>query len=308
MAGLVAFGGQDVRDALLGLADVRPGGWATATQGLADDTGDASAVLVSVSGELADPSPDRGEALRALCTVAAERGVAALVLNASSLLGATEGSSTTTAEPLDRTIQRLNLAAAEASLADGLAVVDADRLAAELGGADNVLGPHTYSDRLSAALRDEVRRILVDLGVLADRGASVLAVPFLPQSPDLTFGRWLVEDGEAVEAGQPICDLTMTGLRRLHRPTSARSLGAIERERSPLRDLARRLAGTGNRQVTLTITLAARDAGTLRAPRVAPGDTVRVGEALAVVTRDADSPVPTDLTGLPGFRTAVDHA
>ncbi len=72
-------------------------------------------------------------------------------------------------ETMPLTIHRLDLELIELSMLDGISVVDADRMVAELGGRTHVEGQFRYSPELCAAIRDELAVVLEEYGFLDDR-------------------------------------------------------------------------------------------------------------------------------------------
>ncbi len=66
-------------------------------------------------------------------------------------------------------VHRLDLELIELSMLDGISAVDVDRVVAELGGRDHVLGPFAYSTELCEAIRDEIAFVLDDYGFFDDR-------------------------------------------------------------------------------------------------------------------------------------------
>ena len=81
------------------------------------------------------------------------------------------GSTVVTPRDRDRSvaIAALNLAAVELSMQTGISVIDVDRAVAELGGDAHVNGVLSYSPEASAAIREELVRVLADYGFFDDR-------------------------------------------------------------------------------------------------------------------------------------------
>lgn len=71
-------------------------------------------------------------------------------------------------------IRRLNLALLDVSIEEGISIVDVDRIAAELGGSENVEGVLEYLPLLQEAICREFLRIIDDIGFFEQR-------PLLPQ-------------------------------------------------------------------------------------------------------------------------------
>jgi hypothetical protein len=66
-------------------------------------------------------------------------------------------------------VHRLDLELIELSMLDGISVVDVDRVVAELGGRDHVLGSFAYSTEVCESIRDEIAFVLDDYGFFDDR-------------------------------------------------------------------------------------------------------------------------------------------
>lgn len=73
------------------------------------------------------------------------------------------------AEPRPLLAQRLNLVLIRLSFQEGISVVDADRILAEMGAADHVVDFLDYSPEASAAICGELFRVIEDYGFLDER-------------------------------------------------------------------------------------------------------------------------------------------
>jgi hypothetical protein len=98
-----------------------------------------------------------------------------LVFNASSIVpGDTTYRFYRQPDTLALRIHKFNLALIAASVAEGISIIDVDRLVADAGGARQVRAPLTYGLEAQQALTHEVLRVLADIGFFEAR-------PLLPQ-------------------------------------------------------------------------------------------------------------------------------
>jgi hypothetical protein len=282
-----------------------PGGWAAnlaAVREAGDRTGPLDVVLASVSGEVAAPSPEPAEALLALARHVHDRGGRLLVLNASVL---TRGAAPESmdGDPTALRIRRRNLEVLLGSKATGLCIVDADRLVAEISDPAKLAGTFDYASSVCETLQAEVVRILLELGIAAERSVTELRVPFVRRATDLVVERWAKSEGDRVEPGDVVCELRLLGVQSIHRPTNALVLASIT-GREPL---VRRIFGrerVRHRAVDATVSIVSADSGVLRRIVGSSGTTVREDDTLAVLTPRSDSPM--DAGGeLARFRAAV---
>lgn len=72
-------------------------------------------------------------------------------------------------EPFTRAAQRLDLALLKLSISHGISIIDADRILAELGAEQHVVGPLDYSSAASEAICEEAFRIIDDYGFFERR-------------------------------------------------------------------------------------------------------------------------------------------
>lgn len=72
-------------------------------------------------------------------------------------------------DPFTRRAQQVDLALLQLSIREGVSIIDADRILAEMGAADHVAGPLEYSAAANAALAAEALRILEDYGFFERR-------------------------------------------------------------------------------------------------------------------------------------------
>ncbi|HWC32180.1 MAG TPA: hypothetical protein VG709_03550 [Actinomycetota bacterium] len=264
------------------------GGWAaTAERVRSFTTQRPFTLLISVSAELEDPSPDPKQALLALAgLVTGERGGRIVVLNASSVAAA--GASMASGGSLELAIRRLNLVAVEVSHETGISVLDADRVVATASAGPKVGAALDYSPDVLRSLQAALVRILDDLGVGA--GAVLEArVPFVRPAKRLRIERWLSREGDRIEPGDRLCEIGLVGARRMTRPTNAVVLASISGRRTLRSLLSRERAGARAR--TGTLSLVARDAGVLRRIMAARGAAIHPGDAIAVFTPEPDSAI-----------------
>lgn len=88
-------------------------------------------------------------------------------------------------EPFTRVAQRLDLALLELSISLGISIIDADRILAELGAAEHVLGPLDYSTAASEALCAETVRIMEDYGFFERRPVMAQIGKTRPDTPSV---------------------------------------------------------------------------------------------------------------------------
>ena len=217
------------------LSELPPQGWTSTLGSLRSDGTDPFDVLVtSATAELDDPSREPADALIELTRFVGERRHApVVVLNASTLLLGpdTVGGLARDAEPLDVRIRRLDLATMEASKATGLSVLDADRLVAEMRLPVKVRGVLGYAPEVDGVLRTALSSILRELGY-ADRPVMGVRVPSVGPIANLSVERWLKSEGDVVGSGDVICEIRLSGLRRVRHITNALVLASIKRQRA----------------------------------------------------------------------------
>jgi hypothetical protein len=279
-------------------------GWAKTLELLRGED-DVDLLLTSVSSELTDPSPEPREGLIDLARfVQEDREGRVAVLNASSLVpGGTDARTGDDGNPLDLRIRQLNLAVMEASHATGLSVVDVDQLVAETRASGKVTGPFDYSPEVCDALRSRLVSVLDELG-FAERPVMEARVPFVRQARELTVETWCKSEGDVVAAEDVICELRLANLRRMTRPTSAIMLASIEGRTPLLRSLLSR-ERERPRAWDAILSVVALESAVLRKILRPAGADVRSGDALAVLTRDLETPIDGSNTRRDTFRTAV---
>lgn len=98
------------------------------------------------------------------------QGTHVLILNASTVDPSLSVSNYSGIdEPFTRRAQRLDLELLKLSMNEGISVIDADQLLAELGAGDHVLAPLDYSSDACSALCAETFRIIEDYGFFEAR-------------------------------------------------------------------------------------------------------------------------------------------
>lgn len=117
-----------------------------------------------------------GKAMMRLVGAVKERSRAhVIVFNCSSVIPGDDVHCYAGSEPtLAERIHTFNLEAVRLSVQQGISVVDADRIVAELGAGRHVTAPLHYSDQAGAALASETLRVISELGFFEDR-------PLVPQ-------------------------------------------------------------------------------------------------------------------------------
>lgn len=311
---LLHFGAPDVRDLILGAADGgmrgdglgqatgmmgrlrilerSPGGWAANIDAMkaaeAEDPEPIDVVIASVSGEVADPSPDPPEALIELARHVHERAGQLIVLNASTLTPGETNDPSDARDPLALRIRRLNLAVLRGSKATGLCVVDADRLVAESPIAQKVVSPFDYAPSVRETLRSEALRILRELGIAEQRTVMELHVPFIRRASTMLVERWLKAGGDPIVPGEIICELKLVGVRSLSRPTNAFVLASIN-GREPLIQRMFSRERVRRRAIDATVSVVSADSGVLRTILRPDGAPVHPDDPLALLTVTPDS-------------------
>jgi hypothetical protein len=282
--------------ARLEISQIGPHGWERTLEILRAQQGDSTNVdflLTSVSSELTDPSHTPLGSLVDLARFVQEnRPGRVAVLNASSLIPRPprgDHPARRQAEALSLRIRQLNLTVMEASHATGLSVVDADQLVAERTLPEKVIGPFDYSPQVCEALQSRLVSILQELG-FAERSVMEARIPFVRQAGQLTVERWLKSEGDLVAVDDALCEIRLGNIREMTRPTSALVLASIE-GRTPLFRalLSRERLRQRNRDATLP--LVAGESAVLRRILRPAGAGVQPGDAVALLTRNLETPI-----------------
>lgn len=113
---------------------------------------------------------------------------------------------------------------------------------------------------------------------------------FLPTVDRVTqqarFVRWCVDLGDEVGYGDDLCELEISEIQTLERTVAAdRLISWASRRRSS------REPSTRSTTVSYRIAVTSSDRGTFREPAVTPGDLVRPGDLLAVLSTDPHEPL-----------------
>ncbi len=114
---------------------------------------------------------------------------------------------------------RFNLALLELSRQVGLAVVDVDRIIAEMGAGENVSALFSYSAAARLAIRGELLRVLADLGLFAEPPACMqLRMPYVSrQIRGGTILRWHKRPGDRVQTGDHLFDFRVDEIEKIFR-------------------------------------------------------------------------------------------
>lgn len=290
---------------------INPGGWGATLDSLRSDAPTEArrfdVLLTSASAELADPSHQPREALIGLSRYSREQCHGhVMVLNGSTLLGPYEEArldGPRVGEPLDLRVRRLNLAIMEASNATGLSVLDADRLVAETRLRGKVTGPFGYAPEINGMLRSALASILGSLG-FAERALMEVRMPFIREVAAVSVVRWLKSEGDSVAPGDVMCQLRLSGLRKLKRPRTATVLASIE-HRGPVLERFLTRERVQRRTLDAVVSLVAGDGAVLRNVVRPAGMAVPPGDVLAVLSGDDNTPIAdADLKASP-FRAVI---
>jgi hypothetical protein len=253
-----------------------------------------------------DPSPSPRDALIGLAQLLGGKFEARLiVLNASSLLPEPDAQTTNSQGevPFDLRIRRANLAILEASHESGLAVLDADRIAAESPVRPKTTGPFLYATDILDSLHSTLWRILSEMG-LADYEAMELRAPFVRQVAKMHLDRWLKSAGDSIDVGDVICEIRVKEVRSFSRPTSALVLASINQAPSTLRRFIG-LESTYHRKLDASLSVIAAERGAVRRIAQPPGASLKPGTVLAIITPDLATPLAD--AGMP-FQVVIETA
>ncbi len=130
----------------------------------------AHAVILSVASEIDSPATEFAAAAdRIITAVRNEDGPHLAWFTASTVEPEGGDAYRTRPERFALRALRLDAELVRLSRARGVALIDADRIVAELGGADHVVAPLHYSPAASEALAEETVRVLDDIGFFEPR-------------------------------------------------------------------------------------------------------------------------------------------
>ena len=116
-----------------------------------------------------------------------------------------------------------------------------------------------------------------------------MLVPFLETfAEEGSVVRWHVQEGESVEFGDPLCDIALSQWMALRKTKRAVNLVKIA-GKSP-GDVRHNLEKREGRGVVI-VRVVASEPGYVRAIRAFEGNSVRVGDLLALVTTESADPL-----------------
>lgn len=189
-------------------------------------------------------------------------------------------------DPLALRANRIDLVLDKLAAELGFAIVDADRIIAELGAGDHVTAPAVYTDAAQTVLAEEAASAIVELPVLTPYfGTDVMRVT-VPRYDKRTVAgeivKWHRAAPSPIERGDPLFDVRFSNL--------SHALGATRH--------------TGGKQRTLLVSVLAATDGHLQRIVRAEGDTVEVGATVAVMATSPEATVP-DLEQTASFPVGV---
>ena len=110
-------------------------------------------------------------------------------------------------------------------------------------------------------------------------------------------------EGDAVAAGDVMCQLRLSGVRLLKSPRSATVLASIDR-RPPLLERLVTRERVQQRALDADASLVAADNGILRRVLRTAGSSIRPGDALAILSEDGRAAIDQGLAASP-FRAVI---
>lgn len=171
---------------------------------------------------------------------------------------------------------RLALALDTAAVDAGILAVDVDRLVAELGADEHVVGLGNYSEAAAESIAEETSELILDLpevSVLIESSGMQLLMPAYDRRTSVgIIERWHIPSGIAVSDGDPMFDVRFEDLH------------------SRLNDRQGRKTG---RHLRMTVVAAAD--GFLHEIVAPEGEQVPVGNIVGVMSRD-ESSAPEDVS------------
>lgn len=189
-------------------------------------------------------------------------------------------------DPLALRANRIDLMLDELAAELGFAIVDADRIVAELGAGEHVTAAAVYTDAAHAALAEEAASALVELPALSPYfGTDVMRVT-VPRYDKRTLAgeivKWHRTAPSTVERGDPLFDVRFSNLTH-----------ALDAKHH-----------TGGKQRTLLVSVLAATDGHLQRIVRSEGAAVEVGATVAVMATSPEATVP-DLEQTASFPVGV---
>lgn len=217
-----------------------------------------------------------------------------LIVNASSLLpNDTRYQYKTDTESLALRINQLNLVLLNVSSKEGISIIDVDRIIAEFGF-EHIQAPLTYSAKANAVVRNEVLRVLVDMGYFEnDTSVFKLSMPYVDRS--IRQGRivkWHKNVGDTISAGDDIADIEVEIIKMARTKSSM----FLSRGKS---------SKTGGRIEQSLMRITAVNEGILREVYARPGETLPIDTLIASLTPDEHTAIPSELATASNFRVTA---
>ncbi|HEX5095551.1 MAG TPA: hypothetical protein VFX21_06035, partial [Acidimicrobiia bacterium] len=261
-------------------------------------------------------------AMAELITLLSQTGVYVVVLNGSTVVPDDVAHCYRDGEETPALIMhRLNAALMELAAGEGISILDADRVIAELGGEHHVTGLLSYSDVANDALCAELVAILNESGYLDGRArragesrtatGSALRLEMVAHTAAVRAGRvrrWRVAEGASFARGDGLVDIDVTEWSTLARRRTRPHMGPADERRD-------RLTFDAPRRPTV-VHIVARERGVLARVTAPVGTPVAIGDLLGVVGVSeglgpwASAPPPggpTLQTGAVRFRERADR-
>lgn len=222
-----------------------------------------------------------------------------LVFNAASVVGGDQSYYYyQQPDTLALRIRRFNFALIELSIAEGISIVDVDRVSAESGGAINIPTPLHYTDTIHQATAETIPDILADLGVFRRQGAGLfrLEIPTIDKaSHQGEVLRWYKKIGDEIKSGDTLADFKVFVQHKQHNPSLATKIFGRKQQVVQYDKLEYRR-------------LVASEGGYLRHIYLDKGEDWRVGDLLAMLTTTNDHPFdPNNKTNSTHFRVTTNR-
>lgn len=131
----------------------------------------------------------------------------------------------------------------------------------------------------------------------------LLQVPFLETfSHEGTITRWLVAEGDLLEFGDPICDISLSDWMALRKTKRARNLVRIQ---DKVQDKVKHNFELRQGRGVMIMRIVASERGYLRRRDAEVGKRVKVGDVLGLVSTGANDPVSGDPNGSSAMRVVA---